>query len=113
MSKVNILSHSAFWIINKAVLKEIGVDATLLLSDFITKQEYFTDRNMLNKEGFFFNDKEDIERDTTLTSYRQTQAVSKLSELKLIELKKIGIPHRFYYKVDFNRVNEFVSNLHI
>lgn len=110
MKKSHILSQSAFWIINKAVAKEISIDGALLLSELIFKQEQFADS--LTRDGFFFYEKENIESETTITPYRQTLALNKLLELRLVESKKIGIPHKLYYKVDIDRVNKFISKLH-
>ena len=59
-SVANILGQDAFWIINKSLAKEIGLEASLLLSDLLTKSQYFD-------EEWFFNTAENIQEDTGLT----------------------------------------------
>ncbi len=79
----NILTQSSWWVINKAITKEVGIDAALLLADLISKQEYFEDRGMLDENGYFFNTRDNIQEDTTLTLYRQNNAISILKRRNL------------------------------
>jgi len=110
---INILSQTAWWPLNKKVTQILGIDAALLLSDLISKQEYFEERNLLDKEGFFFNTKEDIESDTTLPRRRQESAIKILTDYKLIEYKIKGVPAKSSYKVIVSAVNQFVTGLHV
>ena len=67
----HLLSSSAYIVVNKILSKRVGLKASVLLADLISKENYFENRGEI-KDGFFFNTSKNIERDTTLsysTSY--------------------------------------------
>lgn len=110
--KKNILSQTAWWMINKALTKELGIDASLLLSDLLSKFEYFEDRNLLDDDGFFFNTRENIETDTTIPLYRITKAIEVLKFKKLIETNNKGIPPKSRFKLNMISINKLIDSLH-
>tara|TARA_R110000787_G_scaffold70091_1_gene155805 strand:- start:9600 stop:10253 length:654 start_codon:yes stop_codon:yes gene_type:complete len=107
---IHLLSSSAFIICNKLMAKKIGLKATILLSDLISKQEYFINNNLINKDGYFFNTQANIEDDTTLTPYQQRNALKTLKNNLIIETKKIGIPAKLHYKINEQQVMQFLNN---
>ena len=50
--KKSILASSPFLIVNKTLLQNIGIDASLVLSDLIQKEQYFKDSSQ-NNGGYF------------------------------------------------------------
>ena len=109
----SILSETSWWQVNKLFAREYGLDAAVLVVDLDTKQNFFKHKNKLTLDGFFFNDKKEIEFDTSISPYRQDIAIKKLVSLGIIktEIKK-GIPSRRYYKVIKSKINEIVFNLY-
>lgn len=99
----NILSQSAFWVVNKKLAVKIGLEETILLSDLITKQQYFLERGELT-DGFFYNTSENLTKDTGLTYYQQKSRISKLEKLELIETNLIGMPAKLHFKIQENNV---------
>ena len=65
---IRLLSSSAFLIVNKRLAKQIGLKATVLLADLISKSEYFED-------DWFFNTEANITKDTTLSAHQQREAL--------------------------------------
>lgn len=106
----NILSQGSWWIINKKLTQKIGLDASFLLSDLITRYEHWKDKGKLD-DGFFFCLKEDIQADTTITGYRQTEAIKVLIKIGFIEVKKKGIPAKNFYKINTSYLNKVVFEL--
>jgi len=104
----NILSQSSWWMLNKSITKKLGIDASLILSDFISKYDYFRGKNQLDYEGYFFNKMESIEEDTTIPPYRQKKAIEILLKENLISLKKEGMPAKFYYKINIEEINSLI-----
>ena len=90
---INLLSSTAFYIVNKKLAKVLGLEATLLLSDLISKNQYFE-----NSE-WFFNTESNISRDTTLSPYKQRQALKVLRDYKIIITKRKGTPAKQYFKI--------------
>ena len=100
-SVANILGQDAFWIINKRLAKEIGLEASLLLSDLLTKSQYFD-------EEWFFNTAENIQKDTGLTYHKQKAAIKILKEQEFIDTKLIGIPAKQHFKILTNKIVNFL-----
>ena len=106
----NLLSSSAFLIVNKKLARTIGLKETILLADLISKEEYFIETSQINK-GWFFNTENNIERDTTLTRYQQRKCLKTLVKYKIIEVKRKGIPAKLYFKINEQQVVQFLNNL--
>ena len=104
-----LLSSSAFLVLNKELARQIGLKEAVLLADLISKEEYFIVNGMI--DGWFFNTEKNIKKDTTLTSYQQRSALKKLKELGIIETKRKGIPAKQYFKINEEQVLKFLNNL--
>jgi len=104
-----LLSSTAFLVLNKTLAKNIGLKETVILADLISKEEYFISNGMT--DGWFFNTEANIEKDTTLTPYQQRKAIKKLKELNIIETKRMGVPAKQYFKINEELVVKFLNNL--
>lgn len=109
MNLNNTLGKDSFFMVNKKLLKELGFEATLLLSDLISKEQYFKDRNTLDNEGFFFNTQKNIEEDTTLTRYQLDNAINILEGKNFIETKLKGMPQRKHYRILATQIASFLQ----
>lgn len=110
--KENILAQSAWWTINKAMTMKLGIEASLLLSDLIWQYEKFKLAGTLQKDDSFFNTRETIEKNTTLSIHKQRMALAVLKEENLIESYTKGIPPKAYYKLNLKNINDLVNSLH-
>ena len=88
--KKSILATTPFLILNKCLLINLGVDASLVLSDLIQKEEYFKDSSQ-NNGGYFFNVTQDISCSTTLSYYQIRQALSVLEKWGIIKVVLKGV----------------------
>lgn len=110
----SILKTDSFLSINKKILKQIGIIPTILLTDLISKEEYFYKKNQTTKDGFFYNTMENIEEDTTLSPKQQRRALSILEEFNLIKTKLIAkTPQKNYKPIKHFKLNydEIISLL--
>ena len=96
---LNLLRSDGSIILNKKMLKEIGVNQTIVFSELLSKQNYYEERGMLTKEGYFYCTIDDLESSTSLTKPQQTGAIKKLVELGLIDYKLKGVPSTRYFKI--------------
>ena len=103
-----LLSSTAFLVVNKTLAKNIGLKETVLLADLISKEEYFINNGMTN--GWFFNTEANIQKDTTLTPYQQRKAIKTLKEHNIIETKRIGVPAKQHFKINEEQVVKFLNN---
>lgn len=110
IEKINdILLKSGCIIVNKNLVRNIGLDAAILYSEICSKYKYFKQKEMLGEDGYFFNTVEDMSKDTSLSDYRQRKAIKKLKELGLICYQTRGLPARRYFKV--NMFYDLISRL--
>ena len=103
-----LLSSTAFLVVNKELAKNIGLKETVLLADLISKEEYFIDNGMT--DGWFFNTEANIQKDTTLTPYQQRNALKSLKNHEIIETMRKGIPAKQYFKINEEQVIKFLNN---
>jgi len=103
-----LLSSTAFLVVNKELAKNIGLKETVLLADLISKEEYFIDNGMT--DGWFFNTEANIQKDTTLTPYQQRNALKTLKKYEIIETMRKGIPAKQYFKINEEQVIKFLNN---
>jgi hypothetical protein len=104
-----LLSSSAFIVLNKDLAKRVGLKEAVLLADLISKEEYFIANGMT--DGWFFNTEANIEKDTTLTPYQQRRCLITLKKEQLIEVKRKGIPAKQFFKINEEQVIKFLNNL--
>ena len=93
------------------IAKEIGLNEALLLQELIYKHDYWEEQGKLELDGSFFVTQEDIENDTTLSPYQQTQAIKTLVSKGLISVNKHGMPPVNYYKVSESTFSSFLGNI--
>lgn len=101
---------SDFWILNRSLVRKLGILPALWITHLIDKYQYFKKKDMLDKEGYFYNIQHYIEADTTLNSYQQTKIISELKEKGIISTKRRGLPARNYYKINIYNLINFVKN---
>jgi hypothetical protein len=106
----HLLSSSAFLIVNKHLAKQIGLKPTILLSDLISKEEYF-EANHLLVDGWFFNTEKNIQDDTTLSPHQQRKALAILKKHNILETQRKGIPAKLHYKINEQVLIKFFNNL--
>jgi|TARA_R110000824_G_scaffold272287_2_gene460792 hypothetical protein len=100
---INLLSSSAFYIVNKKLSKILGIEAALLLADLISKNAYFENTK------WFFNTENNILRDTTLSAYKQRLALKVLRDYKIIITKRKGTPAKQYFYINHDILMHLIS----
>lgn len=115
MDIISLISNSGFIVVSKQLLKLLGLNATILLGELASEYEYWNNRGE-TEDGYFFSTIENVEENTSLTRYQQTQSLNVLMEQGLIDVKVKGIPARRYIRINEEKLlemftNKFVRNL--
>jgi len=112
-----LLKSGGSIIVNKNLVRNIGLDAAIFYSELCSKYKYFSQKKKIDKDGYFFNTVENMLKDTSLSDYRQREAIKKLKELGLIYYQRRcipgrGISARRYFKVnmDYERIARLTKN---
>lgn len=100
MNVLKLIASNGFITVNKAVINKVGLHEAIMLGELCSKYQYWTERNELTKDGFFFCTKENFEEETTLNRYHQDKAINRLEELGIIETKISGLPAKKYFKIN-------------
>ena len=111
-SLIELLKSDGSIVINKTLAKNIGLNEAIIYSELLSRYCYFSNRNELTADGYFFNTVKDLEDGTTLNDYSQRKAIKKLEELGLIKCDKRDIPAKRYFKIvdDIEVIIKYLKN---
>ena len=110
MNVYTFLGQNAFWSVNKKIARRTSVNASLLLSDLISKRQYFIQNKDLNQYDWFFNTVKNIEIDTTLSKYQQARAVKELEDAGFLKTKFKGTPRKRFFKILDDEIVSFMQS---
>lgn len=105
----SVLLQDSYWILNKSLVRQFGVEPALLLADLLSKEQYFEAKGLLSDDGYFFNTLENINTDTSIPVYTQRKAIKKLQECKILSVVLRGVPCRQWFKINYVYLAEFLS----
>ena len=109
MNSYNFFGDGGFWMISKPLAKLAGIEAAILLSDILSKRQYFLENKKITLFDWFYNTIEDVENDTTLTKHAQLKAVKMLQSLGFISVKYQGLPKKRYFIINDKNIIETLS----
>ena len=104
---MSILSSDGYIILNKYVMKALGLHEAILLGELCSEFIYWYKENKL-QDGFFYSTRENIEKETTLSPHQQRQAIKTLVNKGLVEIVEKDMPKKTYYRVDEEKVYKFL-----
>lgn len=83
----NIVLGADGWIpVNKAMMRKLGLEASILYGELLTKYKWYFDNKKLNEHGEFYSTIEEIQADTSLDKRNQKKAIDILVKEGLIEV---------------------------
>lgn len=116
----DIIGNDSYWQVNKKIARYFKDNNTaVLLSDFISKQKYFGDRNELQSfgdpissqyDGYFFNTSENIEKDCNISYHKQKSCINQLKDVGFIETIVKGLPGKLHFKINSNNIWNFLNS---
>lgn len=105
---MSILSSDGYIILNKYVMKALGLHQAILLGELCSEFIYWYKENKL-QDGYFFSTRENIEKETTLSPHQQRQALKTLIDREFVEIIEKDMPKKTYYKVNEEKIYEFLK----
>jgi len=105
---MSILSSDGYIILNKYVMKALGLHEAILLGELCSEFIYWYKENKL-QDGYFYSTRENIEKETTLSPHQQRQAIKTLINKGFVEVIEKDMPKKTYYKVNEEKVYRFLS----
>ena len=104
----NYLAQHRFLMVNKELVEAIGLDRTAVLSELIDKYVYFRNNNMLFEENWFYYTYERFDK-IGLKRKRIDSIINFLQKIGFIETKNAGSPRRRYFKLNEEKIIDFIE----
>jgi hypothetical protein len=109
MSVLKLLAGTSWGIYNKDLARNIGLEEAIIIGELASEYDYWLKQNDLDEEGYFYSTIENIEKQTTLSEYRQRKAMNTLKSLKLIDVQLKGLPAKRYVKLNEEAIGDFIT----
>lgn len=117
----DLLDNGNYMILNKSLVKIIGLIETVYLCALIDKERALIQKdkelkkehkksNCIDDEGYFKCNQESIFGRTDLTSYQQSECKNILIDLGLLKCVKRGLPATNWYYIDYDKILEIIDN---
>jgi len=99
---ISLIRKDAYIPLNKQLAKLLGNDTAILYCELASRYCYFEEKNMLTSDGWFFNTVEDLGEETNISDKTQKKCIDKLARLGFLEVKKMGLPHKRYFRLNLD-----------
>ena len=109
MILASLLSSSKYIIVNKDLIRILGLNEAIILGELCSEYTYWENKNQLQNDEYFFSTRENIEKNTGINPHFQRAAMRNLEEKGILISKRMGIPCRKYYKINENVVIEYLK----
>lgn len=98
-----LLMSSNYFILNKQLVKALGIETAFLLSALVEADDQLAD-----EEGWFYQTSKTIEDITGLSNYKQSLGIERLIELGVLEQVNKGIPMKRYFKISYEEIQKLL-----
>lgn len=109
MNIISLLSSDNYIVINRDMLKEYGINVTLMIGELASEYNYY-DKNGKLDDGMFFSTIENISEKTGLSKYQQAEALKTLDEMGIVKTIVKGIPAKRFFKLDVEKLEKQIAN---
>ena len=111
-SIINILANDNYIIVNRSLIKELGLKETIILGELASEYNYYKKQGFLDENGYFYSTIDNIEENTSLSSYEQKKCLDNLSKRGIVSVVLKGIPAKRHIKINtLQIINLFANNL--
>lgn len=112
MNLLDLINGNNYGVFNRQIARLIGLNTSIVLSEFIDKFQYFSSQRALvslkGQDGlWFYLTAAYIEERTTLTEKEQRSCIEKLISLGFIKKVTAGLPAKRYFQLDTLKIFEY------
>lgn len=101
-----LLMSSSYFVLNKQIVKAIGIEAGFLLTTLIEASD-----GLANEDGWFYKTAPSLEEETGLSNHKQSKIIEELTKLGILEQENKGMPMKRYFRINFNKIEELVFKI--
>lgn len=105
----SLLASSKYIIVNKDLIHTVGLNEAIILGELCSEYSYWESINQLEENEYFYSTRGNIQKNTGINSHFQRIAIKNLEDKKIISIKKMGIPCKNYYKINEDKIIEYLK----
>lgn len=105
-----ILKPSGYVVVNKKLMKILGIDGALLFGELLSEYDYYLEHDQLTDDDCFFSKAENIENNISMSAYRQREAIKTLKSYGLVDVELRGVPAKNYYRLNISNIQDFLNS---
>ena len=98
-----LLMSSNYYVLNKQIIKTLGIESTFLLTALIEASDGLSDEN-----GWFYKTAPSLEEETGLSKHKQSNIIDELIRLGILEQENKGMPMKRFFRINFKKIEELV-----
>lgn len=110
MNVLSLLANDNYIIVNKDIVKELGIIEAIILGEIASEYTYWNKRDMIDEEGYFYSTIENVKENTSLSQYQQSNALNALASRGLVSVKRKGVPAKRYIKLHEQAILNMLDN---
>lgn len=108
MSIIQCLTVGNYIMVNKTLIKQIGLVEAVILGELCGEYEHWRKEDKL-EDNMFYSTIENIEENTGLSEYKQRNAIKNLEKLGIIESEIKGVPAKKYFRINENQLLNYLE----
>jgi transcription initiation factor IIE alpha subunit len=89
------------WTLNKKLIKETSIHSAIVFDELKHRSKYSMEKYKVFGCFWFNFSQEDMQEKTGLSAHEQRNAIKKLIEKKVISVKKMGLPAKNYFSINY------------
>ena len=110
MNIYELLSRDNFITVNKILMKKVGMECAVLLSELCYRRQYLARADKLQEDGYFYATVESVEDATTLSEHLQRKHLNNLQSMGIVKFERRGLPSKRFIYIDEQALNELLSS---
>lgn len=99
-----LLMTSNFYVLNKQLVKSLGIETAFFLTALVEADETLAD-----DEGWFYQTAKTLEEITGLSNHKQTKCIEQLISLGILLQENKGVPMKRYFKLNYDQILKFLN----
>ena len=110
MNIISLLANDNYIIVNKELIKIIGLEESIIVGDLASMYLYLQKENRLTEDGFFFYSVEAMQENTSLSDYQQRKALETLKKLNVVEIERRQVPAKRFIKLNIVKLENIFNS---
>lgn len=99
-----LLMTSNFYVLNKQLVKSLGIETAFFLTTLVE-----ADETLVDDEGWFYQTSKTLEEITGLSNHKQTKCIEQLISLGILLQENKGVPMKRYFKLNYDQILKFLN----